>query len=199
MTYAEKRFGRGISTYTHVPMPLAAGTRLGPYEVVAALGAGGMGEVYRATDCRLGRDVAIKILPETFAADADRRARFEREARVVAALNHPNIVVLHSVEDVDGIRFLTMELVEGQSLDQHLKPGCSAPIMGRSTSGPIAPRTRRTKRAWISDVACRRAPSRKGECPLFPYKRPPDPRTYGPTRAMCSSSDSTLLSAVRGE
>ena len=104
-------------------MPLAAGTRLGPYEVVAPLGAGGMGEVYRATDSRLGRDVAIKILPETFAFDADRRARFEREARAVAALNHPNIVVLHSVEDVDGIRFLTMELVEGQSLDQHLTPG----------------------------------------------------------------------------
>ena len=76
-------------------MPLAPGTRLGTYEIVAPLGAGGMGEVYRAKDLRLGRDVALKVLPETFARDADRLARFEREARTVAGLNHPNIVTLH--------------------------------------------------------------------------------------------------------
>ena len=104
-------------------MSLAAGTRLGPYSVLGQLGEGGMGEVYRAMDSKLGRDVAIKVLPETFALDADRRARFEREARTVASLNHPNIVVLHSVEEVDGVRFLTMELVEGQSLDRHITPG----------------------------------------------------------------------------
>jgi TolB-like protein/Tfp pilus assembly protein PilF len=104
-------------------MPLPPGTRLGTYEIVGPLGAGGMGEVYRARDTRLGRDVAIKLLPVDVAADPDRLARLEREARTVAALNHPNIVTLHSVEDEGGIRFLTMELVEGQSLDKQLPPG----------------------------------------------------------------------------
>src|SRR5688572_13034599 len=104
-------------------MPLTPATRLGTYEIVSPLGAGGMGEVYRAKDLRLGRDIALKVLPETFALDANHLARFEREARTVAGLNHPNIVTLHSVEDVDGIRFLTMELVEGQSLDRHIVPG----------------------------------------------------------------------------
>ncbi|MEO5618973.1 MAG: serine/threonine-protein kinase, partial [Candidatus Eisenbacteria bacterium] len=104
-------------------MFLTPGTKLGSYEIVAPLGAGGMGEVYRARDTRLGRDVAIKVLPADVAAHPDRLARFEREARTVAGLNHPNIVVLHSVEDVGGTRFLTMELVEGQSLAQHVVPG----------------------------------------------------------------------------
>jgi len=104
-------------------MPLSPGTRLGSYEIVAPLGAGGMGEVYRAKDTRLGREIALKVLPADVAADADRLARFEREARTVAALSHPNIVVLHSIEDDGGQRFLTMELVEGQSLDRHVVPG----------------------------------------------------------------------------
>lgn len=104
-------------------MTLTPGTRLGPYEVVGLLGAGGMGEVYRARDMRLGRDVAIKMLPEDVAAHPDRLARFEREAQTVAGLNHPNIVTLHSVEESAGIRFLTMELVEGHSLDQLVTPG----------------------------------------------------------------------------
>src|SRR5580765_3901966 len=104
-------------------MPLTAGTHLGSYEIIAALGAGGMGEVYRARDPRLGRDVAIKVLPADVAAHPDRLARFEREARTVAGLNHPNIVTLFSVEDEGDVRFLTMELVEGQSLDTHVTPG----------------------------------------------------------------------------
>jgi serine/threonine protein kinase/tetratricopeptide (TPR) repeat protein len=104
-------------------MLMIRGTRLGAYEIVASLGAGGMGEVYRAKDMRLGREVALKVLPEAFARDADRLARFEREARTVAGLNHPNIVVLHSVEEEAGVRFLTMELVEGQSLDRYVTPG----------------------------------------------------------------------------
>src|SRR5512134_1913403 len=104
-------------------MPLTPGTRLGTYEIVAPLGAGGMGEVYRAHDTRLGRDVALKVLPADVAAHADRLARFEREARTVAALNHPNIVTLFSVEDQDGFRFLTMELVEGQNLSALVIPG----------------------------------------------------------------------------
>src|SRR6266852_2681085 len=89
-------------------MALSAGTRLGPYEILAPLGAGGMGEVYCARDPKLNRPIAIKILPETTAADADRRARFEREAQTIAALNHPNIVTIYSVEEADGVLFLTM-------------------------------------------------------------------------------------------
>src|SRR5438477_10981713 len=104
-------------------MPLAAVTHLGSYDIIAALGAGGMGEVYRARDTRLGRDVAIKVLPADVSAHPDRLARFEREARTVAGLNHPNIVTLFSVEDEGDVRFLTMELVEGQSLDRVVKTG----------------------------------------------------------------------------
>jgi len=101
---------------------LVQGTRLGPYDVLAPLGAGGMGEVYRARDKRLGRDVALKVLPDAVARDPDRLTRFEREARTVAGLNHPNIVVLHSIEEEAGIHFITMELVEGESLDRHVVP-----------------------------------------------------------------------------
>src|SRR5689334_4176970 len=97
-------------------MPLEPGIRLGPYEVVSAIGAGGMGEVYRARDSRLGRDVAIKVLPESFANDPDRLARFEREAQLLASLNHPNIAIVHGLEESGGIRALVMELVEGPTL-----------------------------------------------------------------------------------
>src|SRR5215831_9816572 len=93
-------------------MPLAPGTRLGPYEIVGALGSGGMGEVYRAHDSRLGRDVALKILPPELAGDPARRARFETEARAVAALNHPNIVSIYDVGD----GYIVSELVDGHSL-----------------------------------------------------------------------------------
>ena len=108
---------------TFDPMPLVAGTRLGTYEIIGPLGAGGMGEVYRARDLRLGRDIALKVLPADVARDPDRLARFEREARTVAGLNHPNIVTLFSVEDEDDLRFLTMELVEGQDLADLIAPG----------------------------------------------------------------------------
>ena len=104
-------------------MPLPPATRLGPYEIIAPLGAGGMGEVYRARDTRLRRDIAIKVLPEAVASSPERLARFEREATTVAGLNHPNIVVLHSIEEAQGIRFLTMELVDGASLDHSVTPG----------------------------------------------------------------------------
>jgi serine/threonine protein kinase len=95
---------------------LTPGSRLGPYEIVAAIGAGGMGEVYKARDPRLNRLVALKRLPATAANDTERRERFEREAQAVAALNHPGIVTIHSVEEADGQFFLTMELVDGRSL-----------------------------------------------------------------------------------
>src|SRR5262249_49906277 len=96
-------------------------TRLGPYEIIAPLGAGGMGEVYRARDTRLKRDIAIKVLPEDVASSPDRLTRLEHEARAVAALNHPNIVVLHSIEEQQCIRFLIMALTAGQGLDRHVQ------------------------------------------------------------------------------
>jgi len=104
-------------------MSLLAGSRLGTYQIVAALGAGGMGEVYRATDTRLGRDVAVKILPPGVADDPERLARFEREARTIARLNHPNIVVIYGIEQIDRTWALVMELVEGQDLSHLIRPG----------------------------------------------------------------------------
>src|SRR5271156_4856102 len=97
-------------------MPLTSGTKLGPYEILAPIGAGGMGEVYRARDTRLGREVALKILPDSFASDADRLRRFEQEARSVAALNHPNILAIHDIGQHNGAPFLVSELLEGESL-----------------------------------------------------------------------------------
>src|SRR3989337_2029623 len=97
-------------------MPLSAGTKLGAYEIVSLLGAGGMGEVYRARDTRLNRDVAIKVLPEAFVHDADRLARFKREAQVLASLNHPHIAAIHGLEDVAGGSALILELVDGPTL-----------------------------------------------------------------------------------
>ena len=108
-------------------MPLTIGTRLGNYEILAPLGAGGMGEVYRARDARLGRGVALKILPVAFAQDPDRLARFDREARTLASLQHPNIASLFGLEEVGGQRFLLMELVEGEDLAARLARG-SLPV-----------------------------------------------------------------------
>ena len=104
-------------------MALSPGARLGPYEVTGPLGAGGMGEVYRALDTRLDRTVAVKVLPEAMAADVDRRARFEREARMVSALNHPNICALFDVGQQDGFAYLVMELLEGETLADRLRRG----------------------------------------------------------------------------
>jgi serine/threonine protein kinase/tetratricopeptide (TPR) repeat protein len=98
------------------------GRSLSHYRIKAAIGSGGMGEVYRATDSKLGRDVALKVLPANVACDPERLARFQREARAVAALNHPHIVTIHSVEEAEGVHFLTMELVEGQPLDRLIPP-----------------------------------------------------------------------------
>ncbi len=104
-------------------MPIASGTRLGPYEIASPLGAGGMGEVYRARDTRLARDVAIKILPPGFAANEELHARFEREAQIISSLNHPNICTLFDVGREDGTHFLVMELIEGETLGERLLKG----------------------------------------------------------------------------
>src|SRR5882672_1284659 len=108
-------------------MTIAPGSRLGPYEVVAPLGAGGMGEVWRGTDTRLNRDVAIKILPAGFAHNEEFLARFEREARTVSSLNHPNICTLFDVGHEGETRFLVMELIEGESLAERLTRGPFTP------------------------------------------------------------------------
>ena len=104
-------------------MPLTPGTRIGAYDVTGPLGAGGMGEVYRARDTKLDRDVALKVLPAAFTADPDRLARFEREARVIASLNHPNIAQIHGLEESDDTRALVLELVEGPTLADRLEQG----------------------------------------------------------------------------
>jgi serine/threonine protein kinase len=104
-------------------MALASGTKLGPYEIVSPLGAGGMGEVYRARDSALGRDVAIKVLPSAFSADADRLRRFKQEAQAAAALTHPNILTIYHVGEHEGAPYIVSELLEGESLRQRLQSG----------------------------------------------------------------------------
>ena len=113
---------------------LSAGTKIGPYEVVGALGAGGMGEVYRARDTKLNRDVALKVLPEAFARDPARMARFQREAQVLASLNHPNIASIYGLEESGGVRALVMELVEGVSLKERIVgAGLAPPALAAGT------------------------------------------------------------------
>src|SRR5688572_9049940 len=109
-------------------MPIASGARLGPYQVTAPLGAGGMGEVYLATDTNLGRQVAIKVLPDSVASDAERLARFDREAKTLAALNHPNIAAIYGIETGPAeaghhVRALVMELVDGPTLADRIANG----------------------------------------------------------------------------
>jgi serine/threonine protein kinase len=101
-------------------MALASGARLGPYEILSPLGSGGMGEVYQAHDPKLGRNVAIKVIPDAFAHDPDRLARFQREAKMLAALNHPAIATIHGLEESNGTSYLVMELVSGETLQQRL-------------------------------------------------------------------------------
>src|SRR5712691_4411224 len=104
-------------------MAIAPGSRLGPYEVVSTLGAGGMGEVYRARDTRLERSVAIKVLPANLSSDPSRRQRLEREAKAISKLSHPHICTLHDIGHQDGVDFLVMELIEGETLEHRLTKG----------------------------------------------------------------------------
>src|SRR5215468_6806808 len=107
----------------HVSLTIEPGTRLGVYDITAQIGEGGMGQVFRATDTRLKRQVAIKILPPSLADDPDRLARFQREAEVLASLNHPNIAAIHGLEESGGVTALVMELVEGEDLSQRIAGG----------------------------------------------------------------------------
>ena len=104
-------------------MPLSPGTRLGHYDVTSLLGEGGMGQVWQATDTQLNREVALKLLPDAFAADPDRLARFKREAQILASLNHPNIAQIHGIEEAEGTRALVLELVEGPTLADRIAEG----------------------------------------------------------------------------
>ena len=104
-------------------MALTAGTRLGHYDVTALLGEGGMGQVWQATDTQLNRQVALKILPDAFASDPDRLARFQREAQILASLNHPNIAAIYGIEEAEGTRALVLELVEGPTLADRISQG----------------------------------------------------------------------------
>src|SRR6516164_2839967 len=121
-------------------MLLNPGAKLGPYEVLSLLGAGGMGEVYRARDTKLNRDVALKVLPEVFARDAERMARFRREAQVLASLNHPNIATIHGLEESNGHCALVMELVEGPTLAERIR------VAQGPLSGPAAFRVEESQR-----------------------------------------------------
>src|SRR6202163_1886021 len=109
-------------------MAILTGRRLGPYEILSSIGAGGMGEVYKTHDSKLGRDVAIKVLPEAFAHDADRLSRFQREAKMLASLNHPNIATIHGLEQSNGTSYLVMELVPGETLAERVKRDGAIPI-----------------------------------------------------------------------
>ena len=104
-------------------MTLDPGARIGPYEIIGPLGAGGMGEVYRARDPRLGRDVAFKVLPASFSDDSERLARFDREARLLATLSHPNVAGIHGLEEASGQRYLVLEFIEGETLADRLTRG----------------------------------------------------------------------------
>ena len=128
---------------------LSVGHRVAHYDVVALLGAGGMGEVYRARDARSGRDVAIKVLPDAFTRDADCVARFEREARVLASLNHPHIAALYGLEESGDRTFLVMELVEGLTLAERLVQGSSSRLTAQDShrKRPCASRSRSRRRS----------------------------------------------------
>src|SRR6516225_6991905 len=148
---------------------LSPGTKLGPYEVVAALGAGGMGEVYRARDTKLNRDVALKVLPEEFARNAERMARFQREAQVLASLNHPNIATIYGLEESNGNCALVMELVEGPTLAERIAG--TQPLNRPASGGPPSPLARgesKKQGEMPADGSGAAEPLTTGENALFP-------------------------------
>ena len=142
----------------HVDLSLTPGTRLGPYEITAQIGVGGMGEVYRATDTNLARQVAIKVLPDSVAADADRLARFDREAKTLASLNHPNIAAIYGLEKTSGITALVMELVEGPTLADRIAQG-AIPSTKPSRSLGRLPRRSKPRTRTASSIAISSRPT----------------------------------------
>ena len=166
-------------------MALSTATRLGPYEVFELLGQGGMGEVYRARDPRLGRDVAIKVLPDGVATDPDRLRRFELEARAVAALNHPHILTVHDVGIHDGTPYVVTELLEGESLREVLARRAPTQRQVLTWAVQIAPRPRRRARRRASSTATssRRTSSSpptaasRSSTSAWPCSRPAPPST----------------------
>ena len=130
-------------------MNLATGTRLGPYEILSPLGAGGMGEVYKAKDTRLGRDVAIKVLPEKLSQNPEFKLRFEREARAISQLTHPHICTLYDVGSADGVEYLVMELLEGQTLAERLEKGPLPPDQVLRSGVEVADALDKAHRAGI--------------------------------------------------
>ena len=134
-------------------MPLDKGSRLGAFEILGLIGAGGMGEVYRARDTRLDRDVAIKVLPESIVHDPDRLARFEREARVLAALNHSLIAHVYGLEESGRVRAIVMELVEGPTLEERIAQGRDPGLRGAPASRGSSPRRSRRRTSSASSTA----------------------------------------------
>ena len=131
-------------------MPLSTGDKLGPYEILSAIGAGGMGEVYKARDTRLDRSVAVKVLPEHIAKREDLRGRFEREARAVASLNHPNICTLFDIGSQDGTSYMVMELMEGETLAARIEKGPIPLEQALSYATQIADALDRAHRAGVT-------------------------------------------------
>ena len=153
------------------PMTLAAGTRLGPYEILAPIGAGGMGEVYRARDERLKREVAVKVLPASFSMDPDRLRRFEQEAQAAGALNHPNITAVYDIGQHDGAPYIVSELLEGETLRSRLVMGALSAPQGHRVCRPDRSGPRRSARERD------RAPRLEAREPLRDERWPPeDPR-----------------------
>jgi eukaryotic-like serine/threonine-protein kinase len=122
-SFETRAFTAKAHTASEPAAPVLTDRRMGAFQIHERIGVGGMGEVYRARDTRLGRDAAIKVLPPIFAADPDRLARFEREARMLAAVNHPHIATIHGIEELDGVRGLVLELVEGPTLAERIADG----------------------------------------------------------------------------
>jgi serine/threonine-protein kinase len=135
-------------------MTLGTGTKLGPYEVLSPLGAGGMGEVYRAHDTKLNREVALKVLPQAFAADPQRMARFQREAQVLASLNHPHIAAIYGLEESAGVRALVMELVEGPTLAERIGVGAGLVPARPAPAQPVSAQAGRPQGAPLQIDEC---------------------------------------------
>jgi eukaryotic-like serine/threonine-protein kinase len=146
--------------YNGAPMPLGAGTKLGPYEIQSPLGAGGMGEVYRARDTRLDRTVAIKILPPHLSENPEARQRFDREARSISSLNHPNICTLHDVGHQDGVDYLVMEFVQGETLDARLEKG----LFRSNRRWSVACRSAMRSKRLIAPASCTAISNRQTSC-----------------------------------